>query len=102
MLDTSPCAGGVEREPAAALVCRPKAGGAVTRRDDGGAGEPAAGVRPRSASADSSAWAPLRRRTFRWLWLGVLIGWTGIWMQTVGAQWLLVDEPNAAALVSLV
>ena len=23
-------------------------------------------------------------------------------MQTVGAQWLLVDEPNAAALVSLV
>jgi MFS family permease len=74
----------------------------VTRRDDGGAGEPAAGGRPRSASADSSAWAPLRRRTFRWLWLGVLIGWTGIWMQTVGAQWLLVDEPNAAALVSLV
>src|SRR5678815_2604120 len=26
----------------------------------------------------------------------------GTWMQTVGAQWLLVDESNAAALVSLV
>jgi MFS family permease len=39
---------------------------------------------------------------FRWLWLGVLISWIGTWMQTVGAQWLLVDEPNAAALVSLV
>jgi hypothetical protein len=39
---------------------------------------------------------------FRWLWICVLISWTGTWMQTVGAQWLLVDEPNAAALVSLV
>ena len=52
--------------------------------------------------AESSAWAPLRQRAFRWLWLGVLISWIGTWMQTVGAQWLLVDEPNAAALVSLV
>ena len=26
----------------------------------------------------------------------------GTWMQTVGAQWLLIDEPNAATLVSLV
>jgi MFS family permease len=39
---------------------------------------------------------------FRWLWLGVLVSWIGTWMQTVGAQWLLVDEPNAATLVSLV
>jgi MFS family permease len=48
------------------------------------------------------AWAPLKNRAFRWLWTGVLISWTGTWMQTVGAQWLLVDAPNAAALVSLV
>jgi MFS family permease len=52
--------------------------------------------------AESSAWAPLRQYVFRLLWLGVLISWIGTWMQTVGAQWLLVDEPNAAALVSLV
>jgi MFS family permease len=26
----------------------------------------------------------------------------GTWMQTVGAQWLLVDEPNASTLVALV
>src|SRR5438128_8875252 len=51
---------------------------------------------------ESSAWAPLRQRAFRWLWLGVLISSIGTWMQTVGAQWLLVDAPNAAALVSLV
>jgi MFS family permease len=52
--------------------------------------------------ADSSGWAPLRQAAFRWLWLGMLISWIGIWMQAVGAQWLLVDEPNAAVLVSLV
>ena len=55
-----------------------------------------------AGAADSSAWAPLRHRAFRWLWIGVLISWVGTWMQTVGAQWLLVDAPNAAALVALV
>jgi MFS family permease len=52
--------------------------------------------------SDSPAWAPLRQPAFRWLWLGVLISWTGTWMQTVGAQWLVVDASNAAVLVSLV
>jgi MFS family permease len=47
-------------------------------------------------------WAPLRHRAFRWLWLGVLVSSTGTWMQTVGSQWLLVDAPNAAALVAMV
>ena len=75
----------------------------MTQGDADAAGEAA---EPLSAAplqaADSSAWAPLGQRAFRWLWLGVLISWIGTWMQTVGAQWLLVDEPNAAALVSLV
>jgi MFS family permease len=73
----------------------------MTQGDAGAAGE----TDPRGAAAlqaHSSAWAPLGQRVFRWLWLGVLISWIGTWMQTVGAQWLLVDEPNAAALVSLV
>jgi MFS family permease len=76
----------------------------VTQREEGGMGQPAASAAPASAptAADSSAWAPLRQRAFRWLWLGVLISWTGTWMQTVGAQWLVVDAPNAPALVSLV
>src|ERR671926_1298148 len=60
-----------------------------------------AAIAPASA-ADSPGWAPLRHRAFRWLWTGVLISLTGTWMQAVGAQWLLVDAPNAAALVSLV
>ena len=50
---------------------------------------------------ESAPWAPFRNRAFRWLWIGVLISWTGTWMQTLGAQWLVVDQPNAAALVSL-
>ena len=45
---------------------------------------------------------PLRQRVFAWLWVGVLISGMGTWMQTLGAQWLLVKSPNAAAVVALV
>jgi MFS family permease len=55
-----------------------------------------------TAAAPTSAWAPLRNSVFRALWLAVLGSQVGTWMQTVGAQWLLVDHPNAATLVSLV
>jgi MFS family permease len=55
-----------------------------------------------AGNAESSPWAPLAHRTFRWLWFGVLLSYLGTWMQTVGAQWRLVDAPNAATLVSLV
>jgi hypothetical protein len=49
-----------------------------------------------------SIWQPLRNGVFRALWWAVLGSQIGTWMQTVGAQWLLVGEPNAATLVSLV
>jgi MFS family permease len=49
-----------------------------------------------------SAWAPLAQRTFRWLWIGMIVSSLGIWMQSVGAQWLVVNSPNAATLVALV
>ena len=55
-----------------------------------------------SASNASSTWAPLRVTIFRWLWLASLVSNVGTWMQTVGAQWLLVHAANAAILVSLV
>ncbi|MHA6794407.1 MFS transporter [Pseudonocardia bannensis] len=55
-----------------------------------------------TARATPSAWAPLRVRAFRFLWITQLFSLIGTWMQTVGAQWLLVDEPNAATLVGLV
>jgi MFS family permease len=52
--------------------------------------------------ATSSTWAPLRLAVFRWLWLASLVSNVGTWMQTVGAQWLLVNAAHAAILVSLV
>ena len=54
------------------------------------------------ADASPSAWAPLRITAFRALWLAQLGSMVGTWMQTVGAQWLLLDEPNATTLVALV
>jgi MFS family permease len=50
----------------------------------------------------TSAWAPLRIRLFRALWIAALVSNIGTWMQTVGAQWLLVHSAHAAILVSLV
>ncbi|GGZ28199.1 MFS transporter [Streptomyces poonensis] len=54
---------------------------------------------PEPARPDSP-WAPLAARVFRALWIAQLVSNTGTWMQTVGAQWLLVGE--SAALVTLV
>ena len=50
----------------------------------------------------SSTWAPLRIGLFRSLWIAALVSNMGTWMQTVGAQWLLVHDAHAAVLVSLV
>ncbi|WP_346116405.1 MFS transporter [Micromonospora coerulea] len=49
-----------------------------------------------------SAWAPLRTAVYRNLWLALLAANVGTWMQTVGAQWLLINQPNASTLVALV
>ncbi len=54
------------------------------------------------AKRGDSAWAPLASKVFRALWIAQLVSNLGTWMQTVGAQWVLVDNPNAATLVSLV
>src|SRR4051794_18818851 len=60
------------------------------------------GMASGAAAVGVSAWAPLRVRAFRALWIAQLASMIGTWMQTVGAQWLLVGEPNAAMLVALV
>ena len=52
--------------------------------------------------AAESPWAPLRRRMFLILWLANLGSSIGSWMQTVGAQWFLVENGSNPALVSLV
>jgi MFS family permease len=53
-------------------------------------------------AAHASTWSPLRIGVFRAIWLAVLVSNIGLWMQTVGAQWLLVDQPHASVLVALV
>jgi len=64
---------------------------------------PTAGPTPEAARAarPASAWAPLRYfPIFRALWIAQFASNVGTWMQTVGAQWLLVDR--SPLLVSLV
>lgn len=57
---------------------------------------------PQPAASIASALAPLRLGAFRALWVAVLVSNIGTWMQTVGAQWFLVRQANAALLVALV
>ncbi|WP_241825415.1 MFS transporter [Micromonospora sp. CB01531] len=55
-----------------------------------------------AAEPQISAWAPLRTAVYRSLWLALLAANIGTWMQTVGAQWLLVHTSDASTLVALV
>ena len=50
----------------------------------------------------SSTWAPLRLSVFRWLWVASMVSNVGTYMQTVGAQWFLINTAHAAVLVALV
>ena len=58
--------------------------------------------RPPTPRRTRSTWSPLRIGVFRAIWIAVLVSNVGLWMQTVGAQWLLVDQPHASVLVALV
>lgn len=55
-----------------------------------------------TAAEPASPFAPFRRRAFFWLWLGVVVASIGSWGQTVGAQWLFINSPDAATIVPLV
>lgn len=59
-------------------------------------------IRPARSAPRVSAWAPLAIPAFRMLWLAQLGSNIGTWMQTVGAQWYLVDAAAGAIIVALV
>ncbi|MBO0678450.1 MFS transporter [Mycolicibacterium sp. S2-37] len=59
-------------------------------------------VTARAGRAPVSAWAPFASPVFRALWLAQFVSNLGTWMQTVGAQWMLVGDPRADVLVPLV
>ncbi|GGP85272.1 MFS transporter [Saccharothrix coeruleofusca] len=50
----------------------------------------------------ATAWAPLRRATFRALWLAQFASNIGTWAQTVGAQWFMGDLGGSELQVALV
>jgi MFS family permease len=54
------------------------------------------------APARVGALAPLTVPAFRALWIAALISNIGSWMQTVGAQWFLVEQHGSPLLIALV
>jgi MFS family permease len=54
------------------------------------------------AAATVSPWAPLGITVFRVLWFAQLGSNIGTWMQTVGAQWFLVESAAGATIIALV
>ena len=57
--------------------------------------EPGAGVQ-------LSPWAPLSDRIYRNLFIAQVVSNLGTWMQSVAAQWFLVQEHSSAVIVALV
>lgn len=52
--------------------------------------------------ARESGWAPLRHGTFRVLWTAQLASNVGGWMQTVGAQWLMLSLSGSATYLAFI
>jgi MFS family permease len=52
-------------------------------------------------AVEASAWAPLRIRLFRFLWLAGIVSNLGTFMHTVGAGWAITDLTDDPTLVSL-
>jgi MFS family permease len=53
-------------------------------------------------AAPLSAWAPFRHRWFAAMWSAQFVSNIGSWMQTVGAQWLMLTLTGSATYVALV
>ncbi|WP_347503078.1 MFS transporter [Mycobacterium mantenii] len=49
-----------------------------------------------------SAWAPMRNGVFRALFIAQFVSNVGTWMQSVAAQWFLVEDHSSAVVVALV
>jgi len=55
-----------------------------------------------SDSGQASVWAPLHNRVFRALFIAQFVSNIGTWMQSVAAQWFLVEGHSSATVVALV
>lgn len=54
------------------------------------------------AADGAGTWAPLRIGVFRGLFIAALTSNIGTWMQTVGAQWFLVERKASPTVIALV
>ncbi|MDW5598385.1 MFS transporter [Conexibacter stalactiti] len=54
------------------------------------------------AGPPESAWAPLRHPVFRAMWSAQFASNVGGWMQTVGAQWLMLSLTSSAAYLAFI
>jgi predicted MFS family arabinose efflux permease len=59
-------------------------------------------VSTEATPATGTAWAPFRHRLFAEMWSAQFVSNIGGWMQTVGAQWLMLTLTGSAAYVALV
>lgn len=57
---------------------------------------------PLTDGAPVHVWAPLTVPIYRALWLTALVSNIGTWMQTVGAQWFLVEQHTSPLLIALI
>ena len=57
---------------------------------------------PTVADAGISAWAPLRERLFRAMWIAAIVSYIGTWMQSVGAGWMMTVLTTSPLMVGLV
>ncbi|GGF19597.1 MFS transporter [Williamsia phyllosphaerae] len=55
-----------------------------------------------TATTEGSAWAPLRNTVYRNLFLAQMISNIGLWMESVGAQWFLVERGSSPTVIALV
>lgn len=60
----------------------------------------ASAVHPTAAAG--SGWRPLRSPAFRRLWTAQFTSNVGGWMQTVGAQWVMISLTHSALLISAI
>lgn len=56
----------------------------------------------RTDTAEVSVWTPLGNRVFRALFIAQFVSNVGTWMQSVAAQWFLVEAHSSATAVALV
>jgi predicted MFS family arabinose efflux permease len=57
---------------------------------------------PRAGPAPHSGWAPLRQGVFREMWGAQFASNVGSWMQTVGAQWLMLTLTTSTTFLALI